>query len=98
MVGMAAASCACNEVGTAATRAASSSGVQARRRQAMICSSIAWASFCRCGRFVCPRPGMSLGVAVLEPMGGHMGVNLGGRQAAMSEQLLHAADVGAMIE
>ena len=37
-------------------------------------------------------------IAVAQPLGCHMGVNLRGAEAAVSEQLLNAADVGAGVE
>ena len=41
---------------------------------------------------------MRLVVTVLQSLRGHMGVNLRGRQAAVAQKLLHAADIGAAIE
>src|SRR5579871_6380127 len=41
---------------------------------------------------------VSLVVVVLEAVGRHMGVNLCVRQAAMSQEFLDAADVGAAVE
>src|SRR6266568_4794955 len=43
-------------------------------------------------------PWMGLLVTVLQALGAHMGVNLGSGQAAVAEQLLHAADVGSGVE
>src|SRR5205807_2385143 len=42
--------------------------------------------------------GVRLVVAVAQAVGGHVGVNLRGAQAAVAEQLLHAADVGPAVE
>src|SRR5829696_5070437 len=38
--------------------------------------------------------GMGFAVAVLQPLGRHVGVDLGGRQVLVAEQLLDAPDVG----
>src|SRR5439155_1407537 len=46
--------------------------------------------------FLCPR--MRLVVAVAQPVGGHVRVNLRVGETAMAEQFLHAADVGAAIQ
>src|SRR5262249_31909520 len=44
------------------------------------------------------RARVRLAVIVLQPLGGYVGVDLGGGQTAVAEQLLHATDVGAGIE
>src|SRR5579885_3823161 len=44
------------------------------------------------------RTRVGLLVALLKAVGRHVGVNLRGAQAAVAEQFLHAADVGAVVE
>ena len=44
------------------------------------------------------RPRMGGVIDFLHPLGGYVGVNLGGREAGVAEQALHAAQVGAGIE
>ena len=41
---------------------------------------------------------MRLLVAFTQAGGGHVGINLGGGQTAMSEQFLHGADIGTAVE